>query len=50
MQAVFRPWFGGAHGGAKSGAAGTDDDDVIGVIDDRISGQATAPNTISPSA
>ena len=40
MQAVFRPRGGHAQGGAQAGAAGADDDDVIGVIDDVIAANA----------
>ena len=42
MQAVLRP--GGAHaeGGAQARAAGADDDDVIGVVDDPIGPDARA--------
>ncbi len=41
---------GRAHGGAKSGAAGADHHDVITVIDDLVSAQATAPKAMRASA
>ncbi len=46
----LQPLLGRAHGRAKPGAAGADDDHVIAVIDDLVGAQAAAPNAIRASA
>ena len=58
MQAVFSPACADAERRAQARAAGADDDDVIGVIDDRVGGHETlqrasfkmAMSTATPSA
>src|SRR5205085_415301 len=46
----LEPGFGGAHRCPKAGPAGTDDDDVIGMIDDLVRAHAAAPNAIRAKA
>ena len=46
----LQPVLGRAHRRAEAGAAGADDDDVIGVIDDLVGAQAAPPKASAASA
>ncbi len=50
MQAVERPALGEPERGAQSRAAGADDDDVVGVIDERVGAHAAPPNATFSTA
>ena len=50
MQATFSPSFAASSVARRPGAAGADDDDVEGVIDDRIGRHAGAPTASFRSA